>query len=47
MLFLLDIRFSYKYFSALKYFKLPDYRLSGQGGQLLLTPSIQTFFYII
>jgi len=39
MLFLLDISFSYKYFSALQYFTLID-RLSDQGGQLLLIPSI-------
>jgi len=39
MLFLLNITFSYKYFSAWKYFKLLDYRLLGQGGQLLLIPS--------
>jgi len=46
MLFLLDISFSYKYFSALKYFKLLD-GLSGQGGQLLLISSISTIFFII
>jgi len=40
MLFLLDITFSYKYFSAWKYFKLLDYRLPGQGGLLPLISSI-------
>jgi len=40
MLLLLDISFSYIYFSALKYFKLLDYRLPGQRGQLLLILSV-------